>query len=606
MVAEFSTGAPKHPGFLAMEEQARLHLEDEIFKAVTTSPYPRLELAKIAKWNGVSPEVMENTAQSVIQRRTGQDLEQVEFHQVVKAVQRLELEEPDQGMREWKLQGLARRLRRTPRQIMDAYNKALCQQQPVKPMHISEFRANQTDEIEWLLQGWIPKGTTLLLHADGGIGKTLFVYQILESIIQGKPWNGYQVQQGSALLVQVDEPELVTAERMDIRGIKDTDPLYLLADWQVEAMARLESYIAETLPAVVVVDSLTAINRSCCFSENDTEYARPVLQLANIASRYGCTVLIIHHSNAEGKSRGTRAIYNSVSEVWGMTATDNGDRLLHVQKTRLGRPPGRYKFAFDDDDFSFSYMGEDNGSEDYGESAANLEEKVRLWLSEPDQRGIRFSSTEVSEFLDVTRHSARRSCYELWAKGLIKRARPKGEKAYLYYCLNGQPSDPSDPCDPSGGSHGSLGLPAPGKDFGASDPSDPCDPPNFKNKTVNFSKKTDHLDHMDHLQQQPIENEGSSNCHNVIRHPSQSDHLPLFEAADHLTDHLPVTSLNTADEVVLIGEAVKICSTAEIKAVWTVRSAGAKWVKVFSADLGDRKFPADWLILLRAAISPHS
>jgi hypothetical protein len=618
MVTAFSTGAPQHPGFLAMEEQARLHLEDEIFNAVTNSPYPRLELAKIARWNGVSPEVMENTAQSVIQRRTGQDLEQVEFHQVVKAVQRLELEEPDQGMREWKLQGLARRLRRTPRQIMDAYNKALCTQQPVKPMHISEFRANQTDEIEWLLQGWIPKGTTVLLHADGGIGKTLFVYQLLQSIIQGKPWNGYQVQQGAALLVQVDEPELVTAERMDIRGIRDTDPLYLLADWQVEAMARLESYIAETLPAIVVVDSLTAINRSCCFSENDTEYARPVLQLANIASRYGCTVLIIHHSNAEGKSRGTRAIYNSVSEVWGMTAADNGDRILHVQKTRLGRPPGRYKFAFDDDDFSFAYIGEDNGSEDYGESAANLEEKVRLWLSEPDQRGIRFSSTEVSEFLDVTRHSARRSCYELWAKGLVKRVRPKGEKAYLYYCPSGQPSDPSDPSDPTVGSLGSLELPAPDIGFSASDPSDPSDPCFLKNsRIVNFSKKADHLDHLDHLEANPIEGSASSNCHNVIRDLAQPDHLPLFEPekplfdpadhlADHLTDHLPVTSLNTADEVVLVGEAVKICSTAEIKEVWTVRSAGAKWVKVFSADLGDRKFPVAWLKVLRSANSPYT
>lgn len=196
MVSEFSTGATQHPGLLAMEEEARLHLEEEIFRAVTTSPHPRLEIAKIARWNGVSPEVMEQTAQSVIKRRTGQDLEQIEFHQVVKAVRRLELEEPDQGMREWKLQALARRLRRTPRQIMDAYNKALCTQKPVKPLSIKEFREMAARETQWLIQGWIPQGSCVLLHAEGGTGKTLFTYEIVESVLCGTPWNGYQTQQG--------------------------------------------------------------------------------------------------------------------------------------------------------------------------------------------------------------------------------------------------------------------------------------------------------------------------------------------------------------------------------------------------------------------------
>ncbi len=471
MVADFSTGARQHPGLLAMEEEARLHLEDEIFHAVTTSPHPRLEIAKIARWNGVTPEVMEQTAQSVIQRRTGQDLEQIEFHQVVKAVQKLELEEPDQGIREWKLQALARRLRRTARQIMDAYNKALCNQKAVKPLSIKEFREMAARETEWLIHGWIPQGSCVLLHAEGGVGKTLMAYEMIESVLAGKPWNGYQTRKGDVLLVQVDEPSQVTAERMDIRGIQDDQPLYILPDWQVEAMSRLESHIEETKPALVVIDSLTAINRNCVFSENDTEYARPVLQLTKIADKYGCAVIIIHHSNAEGKARGTRAIFNSVSEVWGMSAPSFTERLLRVEKTRLGRPPGRYKFQFDEEDFSFHYMGED--IED-GEESANHEERVRLWLSEEGQKGTRFTSLEVSEYLNLDRHGSRRACYELWSKGLIKRVRPKGERFYLYYSQ----SPSSDQCDQWGVSpiitcsdfetHTQ-------QDFQSSDQSDQCD-----------------------------------------------------------------------------------------------------------------------------------
>lgn len=590
MVAEFSTGARQHPGLLAMEEEARLHLEDEIFRAVTTSPHPRLEIAKIARWNGVSPEVMEQTAQSVIQRRTGQDLEQIEFHQVVKAVQRLELEEPDQGMREWKLQALARRLRRTPRQIMDAYNKALCTQKPVKPLSIKEFREMASRETKWLIQGWIPQGSCVLLHAEGGTGKTLFTYEIVESVLSGNPWNGYQTQQGGVLLVQVDEPSQVTAERMDIRGIGDDQPLYILPDWQVEGMARLESYIEETKPALVVIDSLTAINRNCVFSENDTEYARPVLQLTQIADKHNCAVVIIHHSNAEGNSRGTRAIFNSVSEVWGMSAPSFTERLLRVQKTRLGRPPGRYKFDFDEEDFSFRYAGED--TED-GEDAANQEERVRLWLSEERQRGTRFTSLEVSEYLSIARHGSRRACYELWSKGLIKRVRPKGERFYLYY----SPSASSDQCDQQGVSPliTCTDLKTqPQQDFQSSDQCDQCDQPFFENLHVELLKKDRSHRSLDHMAPKPAADKETSSDHSNAQNgdPVITCPPPLITSQHSFT---------VGDQVVLIGVGVEKAKKIELAMTWTVKRAGTKWIQVLNEHLGDRQFPADWLKVLKPA-----
>lgn len=407
-------------------------MESEILDSVLLSQYPQFELAQLAKSYGVPAELVDQIAQSVVKRRTGHDLESIQFQQIVQQIQKLELEEPDAGLREWKIQSLARRVKRTPKQLMQVYNKALTQQAIVKPMSVREFREMQGAETEWLIQGWIPKGTTLLLHADGGVGKTLFTYQIMESVVSGQPWNGYQVCQGGTLLVQVDEPSLVTAERIDIRGIADDAPLAILSDWQVEQMAALESHIEETKPALVIVDSLTAINRNCIFSENDTEYARPILQLAAIASKHKCSIVVIHHSNAEGQSRGTRAIHNSVSEVWGLSAEGISERILRVQKTRMGRPPGRYRFAFDEADFTFTYQGEDNGTHD-PEASVTQEERVRLWLGDTSQRGIRFSTQEISERLNIASHSARRLCYELWAKGLIKRDKPKGERFYLYY-----------------------------------------------------------------------------------------------------------------------------------------------------------------------------
>lgn len=484
-------GLPNSSVLTDLKAATLLKLENEIIEALR-SPHPRLELAQIARWNGVNLEVIEDIAKAVSKQLFGKDLERLEFESVVNLVQKLELEEPDAGYREWKIQALARRVRRTPKQLLEAYNKALCQQKPVKPMTVREFREKQNQEVTWLVQGWIPRGSVVLLHADGGVGKTLFVYQMLESILSGKPWNGYQVDKGSALLVQVDEPELVTAERIDIRGISDDAPLGILSEWQVEQMPNLENTIAEMKPSVVVIDSLTAINRHCIFSENDTEYARPILQIAAIASKHNCTVIVIHHSNAEGNSRGTRAIYNSVSEVWGLSLAENGDRLLRVQKTRLGRPPGRYKFRFEEDDLSFHYLGMDGDAD--SELSATQEERIRLWLRE--QQGKRFTTTEMAEYLNMSKHTIRKACYELWAKGLIRRVRPRGERTYLYYIGS---IDPTSKCDRSDlvissdpsqviQSNASEGIPLDGMRS--------CDLQKSKNSTCENFKNERSLDHI--------------------------------------------------------------------------------------------------------------
>lgn len=328
-------------------------LEEEILEILLTSKHLRFSLSQLARSYNVSADVVEDLANRLAKTHLNQDIERIEFEALIKQIEHLEQNVHDAGLREWKLQQIAKRYKRTPRQVMEVYNKSLAQRSQVQAMNIIEFRSQHNQDVDWLIQGWLPKGTTLLLHAEGGVGKTLFVYEILEAVAQGKPWNGYATSQGPVLLVQSDEPSLVTAERLDIRGIQDTDPLHILPEWQIESMPMLEQWVEKHKPSLVIVDSLTAINRNSIHSENDTEYARPILQLSSLANKHGCAVIIHHHSNAEGNSRGTRATFNGVSEVWALSNTDFKERLLRVQKTRLGRPPGRYKFLFNEDDFSF-------------------------------------------------------------------------------------------------------------------------------------------------------------------------------------------------------------------------------------------------------------
>lgn len=408
-------------------------LSEEILDAITTSRFPRARLQQIARGHGIRWETLEGMANEVCFQSRGIDLESIEFEGMIAQVKHLEEQVEDPGLRAYKLQSLAKRYNRSCPQLMEAFAKALVNNPPVEPMTLRELKEANGSEIEWLFPGWLIKGTTLLLHALGGTGKTLFAYDMAEALIKGHPWQGYPTEKRKVLIVQLDEPPYATIERLEIRGIPE-DEVKVLGNWQAEQLPRLASYIERERPDFVIIDSLTAINRNCCFKENDVEYARPLLHLADIASRTGTTFMIIHHSSVEGRVRGSTAIHNSVSEVWKMTHHNQAleERKLTVEKTRLGRPPGHHKFTFHPEDYSFEYDGELNG-EVLMEDDTPQQEKIRLWLSEDSRRTTAFHPKEIAEALQMNDASCRRACREAFNRRLIQRRRTTKGQGYVYH-----------------------------------------------------------------------------------------------------------------------------------------------------------------------------
>lgn len=426
-----------NPVFLAMQADAAKDLNDELLTAMVSGSraMSRAQVAKVARANNVPVEVAEEIAAALFKESSGMDLEAVDFNGLIKQIAEIEASVMDQGLRLYKLQALAKRHKRSYREIMECFNKALLNQQPIKPMSLGDLRAETETDTPWLIPGWLPQGTNMLFYGDGGTGKTLMAYQWLESIVMGTPWNGYQVSQGRGLLVQCDEPKIVLRSRMDLLQLPDDAPLDILTDWTLDAIPRLRTYIEEQKPSFILIDSLSAVNQSSLFSENDMEYARPILQLTQLCSEFNVTICLVHHSNAAGQARGTRAIHNSVSEVWGLSHDEQpNERILTVQKTRLGRPPGRYRFLFDEDSHGFSYMGH---ADDTDGACVTQEEKIRLWLHQDDNRGVPYAPIEISQSCSISQPSTRRALQELWARGVVcrKPSSTRGHRGYLYFAL---------------------------------------------------------------------------------------------------------------------------------------------------------------------------
>jgi replicative DNA helicase len=409
-----------------LEQKVRSDLNKDIVHALRDE-HPRARLERVAKLYSLSYEGVREMAEAPAAKVLGVNLESLEFESVVKTVRWLEENVMNEGERLWRLGNLARSYKTTPKHLYRCYELDLVSREDLQPLTMKELCEQNSQSIPWLVQGWLPKASTVLFHADGGVGKTLFVYQVIKHVLDGTPWNGYLTEQESVLLVQTDEPSRICADRLSTFGIPGDAPIKVLTKFQAEHLPQLVRYVEEYQPGLIVIDSLTSINQICPFKENDTEYARPLLHLRDVANDHGCTVIVIHHSNSEGKARGTKAIHNSVSEVWKLQNGESLDeRVLVVEKTRGGRSPWRYKFQFDEGGFTYTYLGEESLD---NESELTMEEKIRLHLSQ--NPGVAYAAEELAETLSISGQHTRRLVKELWAKGLCKRMR-KG-RAYLYH-----------------------------------------------------------------------------------------------------------------------------------------------------------------------------
>ncbi|MBE9011022.1 AAA family ATPase [Pseudanabaenaceae cyanobacterium LEGE 13415] len=436
---EVSPINPKHDGIMLMEMEEKRQFEDRILKTSLRNlwdpAHRKHYLTQIARSYDTSIDAIEEIAQ-LLMNNMGVDLEEQEFTSMVNSVRDIE-SIVDEGLRNFKLSRLAKRLRMPKTDMMNSYYKALINQAPFVDYTLDQLDQLCTQVKDWLVSGWIPSGIVLLLHALGGAGKSLMVYELIECIVKGQPWNGYQTKPGRVLILQSDEPVIVTRERMQLRDLTREYPVTVVPGWQVENMARLEARLKEYAEMgdpvrLCMVDSVTAINRNTLISENDTEYARFMLQLNDLGDRYGCTFIVIHHSNSDGESRGTKALYNSASEVWGLMVADEqtGDRVLRVQKTRMGRPPGRYKFQFEEDRMGFVYLGREG--DESREDDAHSEKRIELWLNEDEHRGIGYEVEEIAEYLGLNKNTVRKVLKEMWAKGTVMRY-PSGHRKALAY-----------------------------------------------------------------------------------------------------------------------------------------------------------------------------
>jgi replicative DNA helicase len=401
-------------------------LEAEILVAATSKNF-KLALTKVAAANNLYFDAVEAIAKSLLQSKgldNQYDLDKTEYTKLVESVRDLELKIVDQGEKAFKLLKIAKQHKLALPQLQEIYYKSLLVQHLIDPIDEQELERLYPGGQKWVMRGWIPEESITLFHAQGGVGKTLFVQHLIKHIASGTDWAEYKVgKPGGILYLQTDTAPKQLKEWLRQSDMLGRDlPIKYHLDWRVECMAQLYQWVKEQRPALVVIDSLASVNKDNTVEENHVNFAKPLLQMRDIANELGTAFFLIHHSNAGNQARGTKALRNAADAVWRLEPSDpkhpeNPKRILTMEKFRA-RMPLTYELELNDDDFSWELLEKEPQE---GHEAQNTGARWLIVDYLNKNPGVRYCNQDLAHVLGLKEATIRKELPGLYREGLIDR-----------------------------------------------------------------------------------------------------------------------------------------------------------------------------------------
>lgn len=172
-------------------------------------------------------------------------------------------------------------------------------------------------KVEWLWYPYIPYGKLTILQGDPGEGKSTFMLNVAALLTRGKNMpDGYRVSEPQRVVYQTAEdnladtvkPRLVSAgaDCNKIAYIIDEEDPLTLED------SRIESVIKQTQARLFILDPLQAYLSQDSDMFSAGKMRGQLKQIADIAAKYNCAVVIIGHMN---KASGEKNLYRGLGSI---------------------------------------------------------------------------------------------------------------------------------------------------------------------------------------------------------------------------------------------------------------------------------------------------
>src|SRR5215471_17905837 len=207
-----------------------------------------------------------------------------------------------------------------------------------------QLLAGVPEPTQWIVDGWISEGASVLLGAHGGTGKSLLALQLAACLAAGRRFLGLATHMQRVGFYSAEDPKARVqwrlhrmCNKLGIPALAIADQLYLVDQTRLPAelmgrdrhgafgfapmFAALESAIRDYSIEVLIVDSA-----SDAFGGNEivrAEVRRYITEVQRMLPEYGAVVHAVHvdkafargSANGQGYS-GSTAWHNSVRQRW--------------------------------------------------------------------------------------------------------------------------------------------------------------------------------------------------------------------------------------------------------------------------------------------------
>ena len=200
------------------------------------------------------------------------------------------------------------------RQI-DQYPRGGGADQAFTPEGLVSFADVEYEEPRFLIKPYLPIGKLTMLQGDPGQGKTAFLCKIAALVSRGDPLIDIPVESGNVLLLSVEDDPGTLRGRIEASGGDATKCFFINEAYKLsfESLDGLEILATENNIKLIAFDPIQAfLGRG--MDMNKANETRPVLaELAAMADRIGCAVLLIAHMNKGRKEE--QAVYRALGSV---------------------------------------------------------------------------------------------------------------------------------------------------------------------------------------------------------------------------------------------------------------------------------------------------
>lgn len=203
------------------------------------------------------------------------------------------------------------------------------------------------DEVEWILEPFIPKGRVTALCSFMKEGKSTLAFAIVGAALSGRPFLGRSTSKVRVFWLSPGEEHLADIKtHMQESGIGPDAALFVHAapfPSTPEAIAELRGFVAENRIELVVIDTLSRFWR--VKSENDAaEVITALSPILDLSRDLGVAVLLLHHVSKG--AAGERDSYRQGREIRGSGAILGVvDQALILRRAKGGSPSVRVLHA---------------------------------------------------------------------------------------------------------------------------------------------------------------------------------------------------------------------------------------------------------------------